>query len=122
MENSMLAYIDMYPDQAQYKSGQTGNLIVELETREDKMLELVAKFYKLEQQVAEETVRISTEQGLRQTVRIPLFTEDTEWAGYGVQATVFAIKLPCQLPILRTILPIIGAGRPGMAFKRFSDG
>ncbi|AIQ39885.1 hypothetical protein R50912_07460 [Paenibacillus sp. FSL R5-0912] len=83
----------MYPDQAQYKSGQTGNLIVELETREDKMLELVAKFYKLEQQVAEETVRISTEQGLRQTVRIPLFTEDTEWAGYGVQATVFCDKV-----------------------------
>ncbi|MEK5177847.1 glycoside hydrolase family 66 protein [Paenibacillus odorifer] len=92
MEYSMLTYIDMYPDQAQYKSGQAGSIIVELETQEDRVLELVVEFYKLEKQVAEETFEISLEKGLRQIARIPLFTEDTEWAGYGVKATVFYDK------------------------------
>ncbi|MEC0171477.1 glycoside hydrolase family 66 protein [Paenibacillus graminis] len=93
MENSMLTYIDMYPDQAQYTSGQSGNIVIELETREDKILELVVGFYKLEQQVAEETLRISTKKGLRQIVHIPLFAEDTKWAGYGVKATLFCDKI-----------------------------
>ncbi|MEK4517871.1 glycoside hydrolase family 66 protein [Paenibacillus sp. FSL H8-0122] len=88
MDNGVLTHIDIYPDQAQYKTGQSGSIIIEVETREKAVLQLVVSFYKLEQQVAEATFSISTEPGVRQSVPVPLFTEATEWAGYGVKATV----------------------------------
>lgn len=88
MDNTVLTYIDIYPDQAQYKTAQSGSIVVEVETREETVLKLVVGFHKLEQQVAEERLSIRTEPGLRQRVPVPLFTEATEWAGYGVKATV----------------------------------
>lgn len=88
MQNSMLTFLDIYPDQAQYKSGQTGNIIVELETAKDVLLELEFVITKLERQVKKERLSIKAEMASRQTVSIPLFTEETVWAGYGVKVTV----------------------------------
>lgn len=97
MGNSILARIDIYPDQAQYKTGQSGHIVVELETQADAVIELLVVFYKLEQQVAEESLSIRTKRGWRQTVTVPLFTEATEWAGYGVEAAVL-----CDQAVLST--------------------
>lgn len=88
MNQSMLTFLDIYPDQAQYKTGQPGNVIVELKTDENVLLKLVVVFSKLDQQVAEHTVSIQTERGVQHAIRIPLFIEETNWAGYGVKVTV----------------------------------
>lgn len=92
MGNSILAFLEVYPDRAQYRPSQSGSILVELETQEDAVLDLVVVFSKLEQRVAEETVQIKMENGSRQIVSIPLFIEETEWAGYGVKVTVLHNK------------------------------
>lgn len=89
MRNSILTHIDIFPDQAQYRSGQSGHIIIELESREDAIIKLIVGFYKLEQRVAEETIEMVTQKESREVIHIPLFTEVTEWAGYGVRAAVF---------------------------------
>lgn len=88
MQNSRLTFLDIYPDQAQYKSGQAGHLIIELETSTDAELEIKVAVMKLERQVAEARIPVRTAQGTRQLWSAPLFTEETPWAGYGVKVTV----------------------------------
>ncbi|MNO16786.1 Cycloisomaltooligosaccharide glucanotransferase precursor [compost metagenome] len=88
MEEKLLTHLDMYPDRAQYRPGQPGCVLIELETQEDAALELVVVFYKLELPMDEKTIQITTEKGRKQKVPVPLFLEDTEWAGYGASVTV----------------------------------
>lgn len=88
MRSPLVTHFDAYPDRAQYKPNQSGNLFIELETREDAALQLVVAFSKLERPVAEEKVTIQANKGVKQIVPVPLFLEETVWSGYGVKVTV----------------------------------
>lgn len=88
MRSPLVTHFDAYPDRAQYKPNQSGNLFIELETREDAALQLVVAFSKLERLVAEEKVTIQANKGVKQIVPVPLFLEETVWSGYGVKVTV----------------------------------
>ncbi|WP_270405659.1 glycoside hydrolase family 66 protein [Paenibacillus timonensis] len=88
MRSPLVTHFDAYPDRAQYKPNQSGNLFIELETREDAALQLVVAFSKLELPVAEEKVTIQANKGVKQIVPVPLFLEETVWSGYGVKVTV----------------------------------
>lgn len=88
MRSPLLTHFEAYPDRAQYKPNQSGNLFIELETREDAALQLVVAFSKLERLVAEETVTVKADKGVKQIVPVPLFLEETVWSGYGVKVAV----------------------------------
>lgn len=83
-----LIHLDAYPDRAQYRPGQPGNLLVELETAEDAVLEIQVAFHKLERPVYSDKLRVAAGKGERVQVTVPLFLEETEWAGYGADVAV----------------------------------
>ncbi|WP_052098753.1 glycoside hydrolase family 66 protein [Paenibacillus stellifer] len=83
-----LTHLEVYPDRAQYRPGQPGSLLIELETAQDAILELRIVFNKLERTVASHTLSVLTTGGQLLKLPTPLYLEETEWAGYGARVTV----------------------------------
>lgn len=88
MTQALLKHFDVYPDRAQYRTGETGFLIVELETAEETDLEILTETYQLDVFVSAVVVSVRCVAGERTNVTVPLVLEGSEWECYGVNVKV----------------------------------
>lgn len=93
--NEWLKVIDLYPDKAQYRPGEDGYLIAELEIGEASgkpgepaavHLDVEVRFCNLHEQVWTVGIRQEMTEPGPAEIRIPFTAPDVVWEGYGVEA------------------------------------
>ncbi|HEX7064581.1 MAG TPA: glycoside hydrolase family 66 protein [Bacillales bacterium] len=88
MAEHYLHCMEVYPDKAQYRPGNDGNIILEIKSEKQLEVRVRAVFQKLHHPVWEKTVDIVLKEG-DQTVSVPFRTPlNVTWEGYGVKIDI----------------------------------
>lgn len=89
VEQIKIQHFDVYPDKAQYRPGDKGNIIIELEGDRDSSLEITVRFKKLQQIEREEKQLLAIKNKNRLKLEFPLQAPKVIWQGYGVDVQVW---------------------------------
>lgn len=83
-------YLDIYPDKAQYRPGEKGNIIIEIETNVRTTLTIQAQFKDLIHVLFKSEEEIVLIEGNRKTIMIPFKTGEELWQCVGVDINFYA--------------------------------
>lgn len=86
MNKTSITHFDIYPDQAQYRPGQQGNAIIELEAATDGLFQVDVEIYRIEQLLSAAKLEVICKAGERTILSVPLVLDGEEWESYGIQA------------------------------------
>jgi dextranase len=90
MTTALALTLDLYPDKAQYRPGETGYLLVELTCSAAASLQVCLEIRRLQEApLSVQTVEVDCVSGAPLIVRLPLVTAADEWECYGVELTVW---------------------------------
>lgn len=90
VEQVTIHYLDVYPDKAQYRPGEKGNIIVKMEGNQETTIHIKASFKRLHQLVWEEDIEVQLEKLSLKKIHIPFQAPDEIWDGYGVDIQISA--------------------------------
>lgn len=87
MINNKIKNFDVYPDKAQYRPLEKGNIIIELNSESQILIDLTVEFKMLHNTVWVDELRVDLNQGLSR-IMVPFTVSNYEWECYGVDVTI----------------------------------
>ncbi len=88
MKHEKVKHIDVYPDKAQYRPNEDGNIIVELLASSNLNISVVASFLLLHQMEWEKTIETTIDADQQTFLKIPFKAANEEWQCYGVDVVI----------------------------------
>lgn len=88
MAKKSFCCVDVYPDKAQYRPGDQGNIVLKVENDMRYNARVKATFFKLHDIAWTEEVRTAIDEGV-QEILVPFRAPNDIWNGYGVEIEIF---------------------------------
>lgn len=85
--NNKIKNFDVYPDKAQYKPHDTGNIIIELNAESEILIDIIVEFKRLHNTEWVERLSVNLNEDLS-LIRVPFTVPDCEWECFGVDVKI----------------------------------